>query len=301
MQFYYGLPSKYINVTHEVYTKCVKGDKIVLPKGDVARADLFGDPVPFQLKHMIYSSGDRYSVLHSTETIEFPVPNNIKYAGQFYQYPGDVDKKLTELHSTLKFVGGSMSEEYPEQAMAVRFISPDAKVLELGSNYGRNTLIISSVVANSENVVTMETSSEYAKVLAENRAANDMKFHIVNAALSKTKLYQKGWECFPDGHPRVDASYKPVAIVNYEELTQKYVKFDTLVADCEGSLFYIFPEFPELLKDVKRVIMENDYHDIQHKVAVDNHLTQNGFVCLYSEAGGWGPCRGNFFEVWHKF
>ena len=212
-----------------------------------------------------------------------------------------MDAKLAELHSQLKFIGGTMNEEYPEQTMALRFIPSDAKVLELGSNYGRNTLIISSVVSNSENVVTMETSAEYAKILDQNRIANNFKFQIVNAALSKTKLYQKGWECFPEGHSRIDASFTPVAIVNYDELTQKYFKFDTLVADCEGSLFYIFPEFPELLKDVKRVIMENDYNDIQHKIAVDKHLTENGFVCIYSEAGGWGPCKPNFFEVWHKF
>ena len=62
-----------------------------------------------------------------------------------------------------------MNEEYPEQVMSVLFFEPDDKVLELGSNIGRNTLVISSLLKDSSNLVTLETDSvkelEYNKKL----------------------------------------------------------------------------------------------------------------------------------------
>ena len=46
--------------------------------------------------------------------------------------------------------------------------------------------------------------------------------------------------------------------------------------------------------------MENDYHDIIHKEHVDKILNSYNFNVDYVEAGGWGPCYNNFFEVWKK-
>jgi hypothetical protein len=46
--------------------------------------------------------------------------------------------------------------------------------------------------------------------------------------------------------------------------------------------------------------MENDYRVAEHKQYIDNELTRQGFVCIYSESGGWGPCESCFFETWLK-
>jgi hypothetical protein len=46
--------------------------------------------------------------------------------------------------------------------------------------------------------------------------------------------------------------------------------------------------------------MENDYHDISHKNYVDSILKKYNFSKEYQEAGGWGCCYKNFFEVWKK-
>ena len=46
--------------------------------------------------------------------------------------------------------------------------------------------------------------------------------------------------------------------------------------------------------------MENDYHNMSHKFYIDTILTIKNFYVDYSEAGGWGPCHTNFFEVWKK-
>ena len=84
-----------------------------------------------------------------------------------------------------------------------------------------------------------------------------------------------------------------------EELNQKYnILFDTLVLDCEGAFYYILMDMPEILNNVKLIIMENDYQDIEKKNYVDNVLTQHNFYVDYTETGGWGPCYNKFFEVW---
>jgi hypothetical protein len=86
-----------------------------------------------------------------------------------------------------------------------------------------------------------------------------------------------------------------------EQLNDKYkIEFDTLILDCEGAFYYILMDMPEMLKNINLIIMENDYWDITKKQFVDDVLIKNNFYVDYSEIGGWGPCRFNFFEVWKR-
>ena len=59
-------------------------------------------------------------------------------------------------------------------------------------------------------------------------------------------------------------------------------------------------DMPEILNNIKLIIMENDYHDISKKNYIDEILIKNDFYTDYQEGGGWGPCINNFFEVWKK-
>ena len=87
----------------------------------------------------------------------------------------------------------------------------------------------------------------------------------------------------------------------WKELNNKYkLRFDTLVLDCEGAFYFILMDMPEILTNIKLIIMENDYHDIAHKQYVDKILKKNKFYIDYTEKGGWGCCQDNFFEVWLK-
>jgi hypothetical protein len=60
---------------------------------------------------------------------------------------------------------------------------------------------------------------------------------------------------------------------------------------------------PEILENIKLIVMENDYLDLTHKQYIDDVLKQNGFYVDYVESGGWGsgtPCYTNFYEVWKR-
>lgn len=73
---------------------------------------------------------------------------------------------------------------------------------------------------------------------------------------------------------------------------------DTLVSDCEGALYYILLDTPELLNGMKTLIVENDYDDIEKKRFVYRIVTEKGFRRVYVKSGGFGPCSAFFFEVW---
>lgn len=210
----------------------------------------------------------------------------------------DYNTKLSLIHSKLKIKYGSFHEEYPEQLMAVRYLKGNEKVLEIGGNIGRNSLIIASIIDNN-NFVTLESDTEISKQLIENRDLNNFSFIIENSALSKRKLIQKGWDTKPS--EVLEDGYKEVNTIDYEQLLEKYnIKFDTLVLDCEGAFYYILMDMPEILNDIKLIIMENDYHDIEHKNYIDEIMIKNGFYNDYRESGGWGVCNDRFFEVWKR-
>ena len=209
-----------------------------------------------------------------------------------------IDHKLKKIHKKLKIKYGNFNEELPEQEMTVRYLTGDEKVLEIGGNIGRNSLIIASII-NNNNFVSLESDTDISKQLEENMNLNNFKFHIENSALSKRKLIQKGWDTKPSNV--LENGYKWVNIINFEELNRKYnIVFDTLVLDCEGAFFYILKDMPEILNNIKLIIMENDYHDISHKKYVDSVLKKYYFFCDYTRGGGWGCCKNNFFEVWKK-
>ena len=204
-----------------------------------------------------------------------------------------------QIQSALRLNYGSFFEELPEQRMSVRYLTGKERVLEIGGNIGRNSLIIACLLNRQENLVTLESNLEIADQLKENRDVNQLHFHVETSALSKRRLIQKGWDTLPS--ETLQEGFSWVNTMTLDEIQTKYqIVFDTLVLDCEGAFYYILMDMPEILANINLIIMENDYTDITRKQYVDEVLTQNGFNRDYVEGGGWGPCTDYFFEVWKK-
>ncbi len=152
---------------------------------------------------------------------------------------------------------------------------------------------------NNNNFVSLESSNDISLQLTHNRDINNLNFYIEPSALSKRRLIQKGWDTI-ESEVLLDG-YIPVKTITLDELYSKYnIQFDTLILDCEGAFYYILMDMPEILNNIKLIIMENDYWDISKKIFIDNILKINGFYVDYSKEGGWGPCSNNFFEVWKR-
>lgn len=306
----YGTKDKNIDVTEIVYNnkKLIKSGIIHIPSGDGNRSQYFTDPVEGVLKSI-------FIVNNVNNVEEYDVTKNIyidTIVNKIYTEDADVPEyikelfpnvmeKLKNIHQKLKLDYGSFNDELPEQMMAVRYLTGKEKVLELGGNIGRNSLVIAYILNQHENsnFVSLECEPEIAEQLRHNHNINKLNFFIEPSALSKRKLIQKNWETF--ANDIVLDGYKPVSTINLDELYAKYnINFDTLVIDCEGAFYYILMDMPEILKNVNLIIMENDYWNFSKKQYVDSILYYNRFYQDYVEAGGWGPCYNNFFEVWKR-
>lgn len=124
--------------------------------------------------------------------------------------------------------------------MAIRYLTGNEKVLEIGGNIGRNSLIIASILNNNNNnnFVTLESDGNISKQLIENRDLNNFNFYIESSALSKRKLIQKVWDTIPSD--TLQEGYNWINTITFHELKIKYnIDFDTLILDCEGA-FIIF-------------------------------------------------------------
>jgi len=222
--------------------------------------------------------------------------------------------RLFNIHKKLKIKGESLMEELPEQLMAIKYLTGNEKVLEIGGNIGRNSLVIGTILNKDENLVVLESNKYIVPQLNYNKNINNMNFHVEGSALSKRKLIQRSWFTFtsdeilppPKKGPKWVSEFHEANIITFEELEKKYnIIFDTLVLDCEGAFYYILKDAPEILKNIKLIIIENDYRKKEHKEYVDGILKKNSFNMDYTEkldpsVRADPPCKDNFYEVWKK-
>lgn len=291
MKIYYGVSNQYIDVTDICV---IHNDTITIPYGDHNRAAQFTDPIVGTKKMIFIENNNIITGYDDSYTIKI----NIRTAKISTICENDINEKITSIHSRLQINNGSFLDELPEQKMVVRYLTGVEKVLEIGGNIGRNSLVIASIVGG-HHLVTLECDSTIAEQLIENRDLNQYTFHIEPSALSNRKLIQKGWDTIPSDV--LLEGYKWVNTITFDQLHTKYkIEFDTLVLDCEGAFYYILMDMPDILQNIKLIIMENDYKDISHKNYVDQVLKNNYFYREYVEQGGWGPCMDHFFEVWKK-
>ena len=318
MKVLYGNNSTYIDIT----TKCtsLNAEKIVfIPKGDDARSQLFKeDPIFGVVKQVIVIDDyQKYRLFDDTEV-------GVVIKDQYGKYDLSISandvwrivktssmhpsQKLQVAHARIQFDHGSLEEEFPEQIMAMKYIQPTACVLELGGNVGRNSCVIASILDDSSKLVVFECDPDIAQQLQHNRDMNTFRFAIEKKALSKRRLIHRGWDTTPiEDTQNIPSGWKMIDTISWGNLQKKYqhMRFDTLVADCEGALYYILKDEPGFLASFHTAIIENDYFDISHKAFVDSELIRNGFRLVYNEAltDSWQqhrPCIDQFFQTWIK-
>ena len=308
MKFYYGVLDINIEVTDYVLSKLIKNNIIMIPRGDLSRASLFKDPIAMVHKFFIIKDdNDIITKYDEYMSIYIDISNNSIYTSkmnipQYIMdiYPLSLKEKLLDIHSKVKIEYGSLKDEFPEQLMAVSYLKGNEKVLEIGGNIGRNSLIIASILIDDTQFVSLECDLVIAEKMKYNRDLNNMNFYIESSALSNRKLIQRGWDTIVSD-VLLDG-YKEVTSITWTELNNKYnIEFDTLILDCEGAFYYILQDIPEILNNINLIIMENDYNILEHKQYIDKIITKSGFIRTYVEAGGWGPCYPNFYEVWKKY
>lgn len=204
---------------------------------------------------------------------------------------------LHEIHE--KVVGVNMSDELPEQELIFRFIRGDAKVLELGGNIGRSSIVISKVLQKPHHHVVLESDPEIVKELVRNKQKNKCGFQVVNAALSEKPMIQNGWttQCH-DPQTTIPHGWKVVPTITLQQLMTLYpIPFDTLVVDCEGCLEPILRSYPFFLDNIHTIIIENDAQFISEESNnfIGSFIRKKGFRNVECRPLNHYPC---FYQVW---
>jgi len=218
----------------------------------------------------------------------------------------NIVKILKKKHQNLKINYGNFNEEYNEQIMALLFIKPYHNVLELGGNIGRNSCLISSILNNSNQLLVIESEPNNVIKLIENKKLNNFNFNVENCAISNINLYQKNDELNSITLPKnkIDNinKWKKIKTMSWTKIKNKYnIKFDVLVVDCEGCLYYILKNQPNFLNDFKIIIIENDFINTSHKKYIDYIFKKFYFINIYRKSYFFnGSISNNFFEVWIK-
>jgi hypothetical protein len=332
--FYGIIDIKIIDVTNIVIEKFYykNENKIIIPSSDYVRGKYFTDPL-FEVRKKIYiqiilneinkineikeseilvkGNENKHNLVLIEKNYEFKENDEIiidlvDLNCYVYDYD-ELNNKLFKIHENIVLKYGSIKDEMYEQVMTFRHLKGNEKVLEIGGNIGRNSVLIASILQaqnNDSNLLVLESDDNTGRQLYENRNLNKFKFQIEKAALSKNQLIQKGWDCIESSV--LLPGYKFVNIINLQQIKDIYnINFDTLVLDCEGAFYYILRDFPEILDNIELIIIENDFKKIEHKIYVDQILEKNNFVLIYNKAlkerTSLVHTQHIFFQVWKRF
>ena len=171
--------------------------------------------------------------------------------------------------------------EKPEQDLAKKYIEQNDIVFELGARYGSVSCIINSKLNCKTNQVVVEPDERVWDALERNKKANNCDFHIVKGFVSAKKLGLTNLNCCFGGYGSMAIVKEDSTIPSYtlEMIQEKYnLKFNVLVADCEGFLETFFDENPNFYDNLRLVIFEADWPKKCNYDKIRNTLKEKGFI-----------------------
>lgn len=152
--------------------------------------------------------------------------------------------------------------EKPEQDLANQYIMANDVVFELGARYGSVSCAINSKLACKTNQVVVEPDERVWEALERNRETNQCEFHIIRGFVSNERLALTNLEDCLGGYGATYVVRDDSQIPAYTmaDINEKYnLRFNVLVADCEGFLERFFDENPSFYDALRLVIFEADY------------------------------------------
>ena len=118
------------------------------------------------------------------------------------------------------------------------------------------------------------------------------------------------WTTYPTNDISNSSTFKyfsdkliPVNSITFDNLTKEInIVFDTLVIDCEGAFYFILKDTPEILENIKLIIIENDCFETYQNDFILQTIQKQGFTCIESRTlpNAWGSCKEHFWQVYKK-
>jgi FkbM family methyltransferase len=182
--------------------------------------------------------------------------------------------------------------EVCEQVQAEKYITSDCVVLELGARYGTISCIINNKLAVRTNQVSVEPDPRVHRALEVNKTINKCGFHILKGFISNVPMDLTDLGAhFGYGTRSYKVSQSLIPSYTLEHIQAKFgLRFNTLVADCEGFLEQFFDENPDFYKQLNLILFEKDCPERSNYDKISQNLLINGFKQLES----------GFNEVWKR-
>lgn len=300
VEVWFGIRNNWHNVTDDAFHQCYDANtrRLLIPVGDEVRSNMFSDPMFGTLKSVRITSQQGFEKFTPADT-ECVLEDIDLEVSEHFKAEIEAEKLLDRLHSELKLKDGSFRDEFAEQRMAVIYLRPSDVVLEIGGNIGRNSCVIGKLLSDSSNLVVVECDPKSVASLTENRDLNNLSFHIEPSAISKIPLKQNKWNSFPmEENEILEPDWFEVRTITWPALREKYnLNFNTLILDCEGAFYYILKDAPDILQDIRLIIIENDFFDEVMKNTVHDTFIRHGFELAYNRSYGY---TFDFYQVWQR-
>ena len=228
------------------------------------------------------------------------------FAGIYFTYftkvyrKNDIVLNIPIELTDFKFRGRFPLDEYEkeEREYLPKYLSANAKVLELGSCLGYISCITNKILKEKDKHVVLEANSNLIEWIEKNRDANGCGFAVENSIIShheKNEFYIH--KLIVGGSTKRETPNRvEVKGVSFSSLKKKYgVNFDTLIMDIEGGELELFREHKDSISDFNKIFFEvHPFANILTKSEAkecEDILTSIGFNNVLKD--------GNF-QIWEK-
>lgn len=174
--------------------------------------------------------------------------------------------------------------ERDEQLLVSHYIRDTDVVLELGARYGSVSCIINKILKNKKNQVSVEPDKTVWEALERTRKENKCEFLVYKGIVSSKQYELKlnGYGSTVDITNTIsDMKTIQSANISLQDLESTTgLKFNVLVADCEGFLETFLDENEFLYDQLKLIIFECDRPDVCNYDKIKSKLVSKNFKCL---------------------
>jgi FkbM family methyltransferase len=216
-----------------------------------------------------------YKYISNYEVSDENKPNHKYFGDDFHNYISKY-KFYDENDNLINHFENEVDEQY----FAYKYIEENDIVLELGGRYGSVSVVINSLLNNKNNQVVIEPDTDIIDALTKNRDNNDSNFIIVNKFISNKnkKLITDGYSTrIIDNNDKNNNQLQ----ITYQQFKNMYpLKFNVLIADCEGCFYEFILMLGNDLNNYNKIIYEEDQPEICNYSKVKQHLISYGFKLI---------------------
>jgi FkbM family methyltransferase len=191
-----------------------------------------------------------------------------------------------EVHNTFYEENGNILDlsnyELTEQWIADTFISPDATVLELGGRLGVVSVHINKRLTDTRRHCVIEPDTQVFKQMFRNIVAHNLNPQVFNGTITRRPQFFES-QGLASRTRDVPCSCESFVVPNktLEKLIEETgLKFDTLVADCEGCLEGFIDENIDYLDNFKMITYEEDCHSHCDYDKIKRIFAEHHFICI---------------------